>query len=149
MTRRSPARSSGGAILMALLSLGLPCTVQAQVPLNAEQLQQLRQIEQQLRDRAPGPQQRAPSLDLRILTPEKAAVPRAVDELEFEVKQVEITGATFFPKTEVDAFFTPLLQKKIGLSASKRTPLFNGALECRLFEYKVVAGFNRKAKPGE
>ena len=41
------------------------------------------------------------------------------------------------------------LQKKIGLSASKRTPLFNGALECRLFEYKVVAGFNRKAKPGE
>jgi putative N6-adenine-specific DNA methylase len=41
------------------------------------------------------------------------------------------------------------LQKKIGLSASKRTPLFNGALECRLFEYKVVAGFNRKAKPGD
>ena len=39
------------------------------------------------------------------------------------------------------------LQKKIGLSASKRTPLFNGALECRLFEYKVVAGFNRKTKP--
>jgi putative N6-adenine-specific DNA methylase len=39
------------------------------------------------------------------------------------------------------------LQKKIGLAASKRTPLFNGALECRLFEYKVVAGFNRKAKP--
>ena len=116
MTRRSPARSSGCAILMALISLGLPCTVQAQVPLNAEQLQQLRQIEQQLRDRAPGPQQRAPSLDLRILTPEKAAVPRAVDELEFEVKQVEITGATFFPKTEVDAFFTPLLQKKIGLT---------------------------------
>jgi len=25
--------------------------------------------------------------------------------------------------------------------------LFNGALECRLFEYKVVAGFNRKPKP--
>ena len=41
------------------------------------------------------------------------------------------------------------LQKKIGLSASKRTPLFNGALECRLFEYKVVAGFHRKAKPGD
>jgi putative N6-adenine-specific DNA methylase len=41
------------------------------------------------------------------------------------------------------------LQKKIGLSASKRTPLFNGALECRLFEYKVVAGFNRKPKPAD
>jgi putative N6-adenine-specific DNA methylase len=36
------------------------------------------------------------------------------------------------------------LPKKIGLAASKRTPLFNGALECRLFEYKVVAGSNRR-----
>ena len=36
------------------------------------------------------------------------------------------------------------LPKLIRLSASKRTPLFNGALECRLFEYKVVAGSARK-----
>lgn len=35
------------------------------------------------------------------------------------------------------------LAKLIGLKASKRTPLFNGALECRLFEYKVIAGSNR------
>ncbi len=32
------------------------------------------------------------------------------------------------------------LPKLIGLAVSKRTPLFNGALECRLFEYKIVAG---------
>ena len=32
------------------------------------------------------------------------------------------------------------LPKRIGLRASKRTPLFNGALECRLYEYKMVAG---------
>jgi putative N6-adenine-specific DNA methylase len=32
------------------------------------------------------------------------------------------------------------LAKLIGLKASKRTPLFNGALECRLFEFRVVAG---------
>jgi putative N6-adenine-specific DNA methylase len=38
------------------------------------------------------------------------------------------------------------LAKLIRLSASKRTPLFNGALECRLFEYKMVAGGNRKTK---
>jgi len=38
------------------------------------------------------------------------------------------------------------LAKLIRLSASKRTPLFNGALECRLFEYKMVAGGNRKLK---
>lgn len=35
------------------------------------------------------------------------------------------------------------LPKLIRLSASRRTPLFNGAIECRLFEYKVVAGSNR------
>ena len=39
------------------------------------------------------------------------------------------------------------LPKLIRLAASKRTPLFNGALECRLFEYKMVAGgMNRKGK---
>lgn len=32
------------------------------------------------------------------------------------------------------------LPKLIGLRATKRTPLFNGALECRLYEYKIVAG---------
>ena len=32
--------------------------------------------------------------------------------------------------------------------ASKRTPLFNGALECRLFEYKLVSGSMRRVKPG-
>jgi putative N6-adenine-specific DNA methylase len=39
------------------------------------------------------------------------------------------------------------LAKLIGLSASKRTPLFNGALECRLFEFKLVAGSMRKQRP--
>ena len=39
------------------------------------------------------------------------------------------------------------LPKLIRLAASKRTPLFNGALECRLFEYKMVAGGLRKKKP--
>ncbi len=35
------------------------------------------------------------------------------------------------------------LPKLIRLSATKKTPLFNGALECRLFEYKLVEGSNR------
>ena len=39
------------------------------------------------------------------------------------------------------------LPKLIRLSASKRTPLFNGALECRLLEYKIMAGSMRKVKP--
>lgn len=41
------------------------------------------------------------------------------------------------------------LAKKIGLKASKRTPLFNGALECRLFEYVMQAGSMRVVKRGD
>jgi putative N6-adenine-specific DNA methylase len=37
------------------------------------------------------------------------------------------------------------LPRLIGLKASRRTPLYNGALECRLFEFKVIAGSMRKA----
>ena len=46
-------------------------------------------------------------------------------------------------------FFTgdPQLAKLVRLSASKRTPLFNGTLECRLLEYKIIAGSNRKPVP--
>ena len=36
------------------------------------------------------------------------------------------------------------MPKFIRLSVSRRTPLFNGAIECRLFEYKMVAGSNRE-----
>jgi putative N6-adenine-specific DNA methylase len=42
------------------------------------------------------------------------------------------------------------LPRLIGLKASRRTPLYNGALECRLFEYKLVAGSLRtKAVSGK
>ena len=38
------------------------------------------------------------------------------------------------------------LPKLIRLNASKRTPLYNGALECRLLEYRMVAGSMRREK---
>jgi putative N6-adenine-specific DNA methylase len=38
----------------------------------------------------------------------------------------------------------PDIAKLIRLSASKRTVLYNGALECRLYEYRMVAGGNRR-----
>jgi putative N6-adenine-specific DNA methylase len=41
----------------------------------------------------------------------------------------------------------PDLPKLIRLQASKRTVLFNGALECRLYEYRMVEGGNRRAPP--
>ena len=36
------------------------------------------------------------------------------------------------------------LPKLMRLSPSRKTPLFNGAIECRLFEFKMVAGSNRR-----
>ena len=38
------------------------------------------------------------------------------------------------------------MAKLIGLKASKRTPLMNGDLDCRLFEFRIVAGQNRGKK---
>jgi putative N6-adenine-specific DNA methylase len=36
------------------------------------------------------------------------------------------------------------LAKLIGLRASKKTPLMNGDLDCRLYEYKMLAGSARE-----
>ena len=36
------------------------------------------------------------------------------------------------------------LPKLIRLEPSRRTPLYNGALECRLYEFEIVAGSHRK-----
>jgi len=58
-----------------------------------------------------------PSLnyDFRIQSPEKSAVPRAVDEIEFSISLVRVSGATYFPKAEVDALFASLIGRKIVL----------------------------------
>jgi putative N6-adenine-specific DNA methylase len=43
------------------------------------------------------------------------------------------------------------LPKMLRLKESRKTPFFNGALECRLFRFDMVAGFNRRdaAKPDQ
>ena len=43
----------------------------------------------------------------------------------------------------------PDLAKLIRLHASRKTVLFNGALECRLYEYRMVAGGNRPQRGGD
>lgn len=42
----------------------------------------------------------------------------------------------------------PELPKRIRLKATRRTPLFNGPLECRLYEYRVIAGSMRRPARG-
>ena len=43
-------------------------------------------------------------------------------------------------------FFTAdqRMAKLIRLQPSRRTPLWNGAIECRLYEFKIVSGSNRR-----
>jgi 23S rRNA (guanine2445-N2)-methyltransferase len=41
----------------------------------------------------------------------------------------------------------PQLAKLIRLHPARRIPLYNGALECRLYEYRMVAGSMRRDKP--
>ena len=41
----------------------------------------------------------------------------------------------------------PELGRSIGLRPQRRYQLYNGALECRLFEYKLMAGTMRRNKP--
>jgi len=40
------------------------------------------------------------------------------------------------------------MPKLMRLQPSRKTPLFNGPLECRLFEFRMVAGSNRKPEKG-
>ena len=42
----------------------------------------------------------------------------------------------------------PRLPKLFGLKASHRTPLYNGAIECRLYEYELRAGSMRRIPAG-
>jgi len=96
--------------------------------------------------------QRADILDVAAPAPEGILVANPpygvrLDELE--------TLAIFYPKLgdALKRHFAgwrcylfsgdPQLPKLMRLKASRRTPLFNGALECRLLEYKVVAGSMR------
>lgn len=39
------------------------------------------------------------------------------------------------------------LPKLVGLKPQRKTPLYNGALECRLYRFTMVAGSNRREKP--
>ncbi len=41
------------------------------------------------------------------------------------------------------------LPSRIGLKPSRRIPLFNGALECRLYEFEIVQGSHRRVKASD
>ena len=55
------------------------------------------------------------NFDLQILNPERAAAPRAVDEIEFSIRHIKVSGATLFSDAELAAIFVPLEGKRIVL----------------------------------
>jgi len=76
------------------------------------------QIEQISRQRVPIlPLPASPDFDLRLQAPEKAAVPRAVEELVFEIKGVKVTGNTLFKQDEIDAIFKAAIGPAVTLAA--------------------------------
>ena len=57
-----------------------------------------------------------PKFDLRIESPEKSPVPKAVDDITFEFKAIDLEGLEYYPRSEIDKIFTPLIGKKISLN---------------------------------
>lgn len=128
----TPLWKSISLVSIILTLLGSTGTALAEtVPrLNFEQLQQIEQLNQLLpRNQNPLPVN--PRLDLRILAPEKSAIPKAVDEIEFMVSKVNVIGATYFSIAEVDEFFIHLVNQKVGLSELREAA---NALESRYRE---------------
>lgn len=69
---------------------------------------------------APLPLPGLPNFDLKIETPEKAPVSKAVDEIEFTIKQIKVEGVTQYPYEEVKKIFTPLEGKRVSLEVLRK-----------------------------
>jgi len=86
--------------------------------LTPDQMQQINQATDIARKRAPDyVPGTSPKFDFRIQAPEKAAQPKAVDDIEFDISGVEFEGGTVFSQGEMEALFNPLFSKKVGLES--------------------------------
>lgn len=108
-------RIAFATIILTLLGSKEVALAETAQRLTSEQLQKIEQLNQ-LVPRFQPPLSVNPKLDLRILAPEKSAIPRAVDEIEFMISQVNVVGANYFNKAEVDGFFKHLINQNVGLS---------------------------------
>ena len=55
------------------------------------------------------------NFDFNIETPRRSPVPRAVDELRFQLKGIDVTGATVFTPEELRPLWEPLIGKEVSL----------------------------------
>ncbi len=100
-------------VLLSVAAL-LPAMAWAADPLPTDALQQIEQISRQRVPILPLPA--TPDFDLRLQTPEKAAVPRAIEELVFEIKGVKVSGNTLFSQDEVDSLFKSAIGPAVSLA---------------------------------
>jgi hemolysin activation/secretion protein len=116
-------QSNSHIFLALLMAVGTP-NAWAQTPSPADQQQQLQQLRQQLdnlsRDRVPAPLPTTPKFDLRIQAPEKSAVPKSIEEIQFEVKGYEFEGMTFVSTARALAFFEGTIGQKVSLDAVRK-----------------------------
>lgn len=105
----------------AAMSAGTAMPVMAQVaPPPAATVPQLPSQSDISRARVGLPVPETPSVDLSIQQPERSAVPRAIDTIDFALKRVVVEGATAFPPAEVDAFFAGLAGHTVQLEAVRQ-----------------------------
>lgn len=83
----------------------------------AQSLPQIPALDEIVRDRVPRAAIPSSDYDLRIQTPERAPVPRAIDELEFTIARIDVKGAEHYPAQEVTAVFQPLIGQTISLES--------------------------------
>ena len=56
------------------------------------------------------------TFDFSIETPRRSPVPRAVDELRFQLREINIVGATVFSPDDLRPLYAGLIGKEVGLS---------------------------------
>jgi putative N6-adenine-specific DNA methylase len=80
---------------------------------------------------------------------ERIAVRGAADDSEFFAAFGDNLKARFSNWRCAILTSDMALQKKIHLAPKRRTPLFNGKIECRLYVFEMVRGSARRERPGE
>lgn len=97
-----------------LWALALPLFFAASQPVAAQELRLPSEVDIS-RERVPLDVPQRSDFELRIQTPEKSAVPRSVDELQFSIRDINVEGAAHYPAAEVDTYFKPLIGRTITL----------------------------------
>ncbi|HEX4113138.1 MAG TPA: POTRA domain-containing protein [Stellaceae bacterium] len=103
---RTPRALAAGAFGVAIGIFSLAASAQTITPSGEIQPGQIR----------PLPEAPLPNFDFRIESPRPSPVPRAVEELSFRIKDIEVTGATVYPPSAFQPLTRPLIGRSVHLS---------------------------------